>query len=117
MIPAHPEHAGRREWTALAVPLLRVVLVSMDASSSSAASSSSWGPRGSRRPSSPGILVAARALLGIGGATLMPSTLGLIRDLLRDARQRATALAVWSAVMTGGVALGPVVSGVLLEHP
>ncbi|AXK36199.1 MFS transporter [Streptomyces armeniacus] len=64
----------------------------------------------------PGMLIAARALLGIGGATLMPSTLGLIRDLFRDAKQRATAISIWSAVLTGGVALGPVLSGVLLEH-
>lgn len=62
------------------------------------------------------MLIAARALLGIGGATLMPSTLALIRNMFHDARQRGTAIAVWSAVMTGGVALGPVLSGLLLEH-
>jgi DHA2 family multidrug resistance protein-like MFS transporter len=61
-------------------------------------------------------LIAARALLGIGGATLMPSTLALIRNMFRDDRQRATAIAVWSAVMMGGISLGPVLSGVLLEH-
>ncbi|MGW7517223.1 MFS transporter [Streptomyces sp. NPDC054796] len=62
------------------------------------------------------LLIAARALLGIGGATLMPSTLALVRNLFLDARQRAAAIGVWSAVMTGGVALGSVLSGVLVEH-
>jgi DHA2 family multidrug resistance protein-like MFS transporter len=61
-------------------------------------------------------LIAARAVLGIGGATLMPSTLALIRNLFHDPAQRGKAIAVWSAVMLGGISLGPVFSGVLLEH-
>ncbi|MEV0461088.1 MFS transporter [Catellatospora methionotrophica] len=61
-------------------------------------------------------LIATRALLGIGGATLMPSTLALIRNMFHDAKQRATAIAVWTAALTFGVALGPILSGVLLEH-
>ncbi|NYI05462.1 MFS transporter [Allostreptomyces psammosilenae] len=61
-------------------------------------------------------LIAARALLGIGGATLMPSTLALVRNMFHDARQRGTAIAIWSAVMTGGIAIGPVLSGLLLER-
>ncbi|MEU4540493.1 MFS transporter [Streptosporangium sp. NPDC023825] len=60
-------------------------------------------------------LIAARALLGIAGATLMPSTLALIGNMFRDARQRGTAIGVWAASMSGGVALGPVVGGALLE--
>ncbi|MEU6327000.1 MFS transporter [Streptomyces sp. NPDC047049] len=62
------------------------------------------------------MLIAARALLGIGGATLMPSTLALIRNLFHDARQRGKAVAIWSAAVTGGIAVGPVLSGALLEH-
>jgi len=62
------------------------------------------------------MLIAARALLGIAGATLMPSTLALIRNLFDDAQQRSKAIAIWTAVMTGGIALGPVLSGFLLEH-
>ncbi|TJZ55677.1 MFS transporter [Streptomyces piniterrae] len=62
------------------------------------------------------MLIAARALLGIGGATLMPSTLALIRNLFHDARQRGKAIAIWSAATTGGIALGPVLSGALLEN-
>jgi len=65
---------------------------------------------------SPTALIAARALLGIGGATLMPSTLALIRNMFHDPAQRSKAIAVWSMVLMGGIALGPVLSGVLLEH-
>ncbi|GAA2677571.1 MFS transporter [Streptomyces lunalinharesii] len=65
---------------------------------------------------SPGTLIAARALLGVGGATLMPSTLALIRNLFRDDRQRGKAIAIWSAATAGGIAVGPVLSGLLLEH-
>lgn len=61
-------------------------------------------------------LIATRALLGIGGATLMPSTLALIRNMFHDAKQRATAIAIWTAALTFGVALGPILSGFLLEH-
>jgi len=62
------------------------------------------------------MLIAARALLGIGGATLMPSTLGLIRNMFHDEKQRATAVAIWTAGLTFGVSLGPILSGFLLEH-
>ncbi|MFF6776159.1 MFS transporter [Streptomyces sp. NPDC012637] len=65
---------------------------------------------------SPGALIAARALLGVGGACLMPSTLAMIRTLFRDAAQRAKAVTLWTAVMAGGISLGPVLSGALLEH-
>ncbi|MGW6836963.1 MFS transporter [Streptomyces sp. NPDC054949] len=62
------------------------------------------------------MLIACRVLLGVGGATLMPSTLALVRNLFRDARQRAQAIAIWSGAMTGGIALGSVMSGVMLNH-
>ncbi|QKT07639.1 MFS transporter [Gordonia sp. X0973] len=65
---------------------------------------------------SPAMLIAARALLAVGGATLMPSTLALVRHLFDDPAQRAKAVATWSAVFTGGVAVGPIISGLLLEH-
>ncbi|WP_329101677.1 MFS transporter [Micromonospora sp. NBC_01699] len=65
---------------------------------------------------SPEMLITARALLGVGGATLMPSTLALIRNMFHDEKQRNTAVAVWTAALSGGVALGPVISGLLLEH-
>ena len=64
----------------------------------------------------PQTLIAARALLGIGGAVLMPSTLALIRNMFHDEKQRNVAISIWTAALSGGVALGPVISGVLLEH-
>ncbi|NLU67769.1 MFS transporter [Streptomyces sp. HNM0574] len=65
---------------------------------------------------SAGGLIAARALLGVAGATLMPSTLSLLRNMFRDERQRLTAVAAWGSAFSAGTALGPVVGGVLLEH-
>ncbi|MGW7333680.1 MFS transporter [Streptomyces sp. NPDC054840] len=62
------------------------------------------------------MLIAARVLLGLGGATLMPSTLALVRNLFQDAKQRGQAIALWSGAMTGGIALGSVLSGVMLNH-
>ncbi|MEV6951618.1 MFS transporter [Streptomyces sp. NPDC051183] len=62
------------------------------------------------------MLIACRVLLGIGGATLMPSTLALVRNLFTDAAQRGKAIAIWSGAMTGGIALGSVMSGVMLNH-
>lgn len=156
--------AGRKEWIALGVLLLPVLLVSMDltvlyfaipAISEDLRPSGSeqlWmidiygfvlsgvlltmgalGDRIGRRrllligavvfgggsllaayASNPEMVVTARALQGIGGATLMPSTLALIRNLFRDQTQRRTAVAVWSTGMAAGAALGPVVSGALL---
>jgi EmrB/QacA subfamily drug resistance transporter len=64
----------------------------------------------------PEMLIAARALLGIGGATLMPSTMGLVRNMFRDERQRGRAIGIWSGAMAGGIALGSVLSGVMLQH-
>ncbi len=61
-------------------------------------------------------LIAARALLGVAGSTLMPSTLSIIRAMFTDSRQRTTAIAWWSVGATAGAALGPLVGGALLEH-
>jgi MFS transporter, DHA2 family, multidrug resistance protein len=63
----------------------------------------------------PELLIAARAALGVAGATLMPSTLALISNMFRDPRQRATAIGVWATCMSAGFALGPVLGGLLLE--
>jgi DHA2 family multidrug resistance protein-like MFS transporter len=63
-----------------------------------------------------GMLIAARALLGIAGATLAPSTLSLIRNMFLDSRQRRVAVAVWTSSFSAGGAIGPLVGGVLLEH-
>ncbi|MFD7320139.1 MFS transporter [Streptomyces sp. NPDC059875] len=164
--PPETTLAGRREWTALGVLMLPLLLVSMDVSilyfaipSISAdlnpgATAQLWildmygfvlagllitmgalGDRVGRRrlllggaalfglasvaaaySDSPGALIAARALLGVAGACLMPSTLALIRTLFRDEAQRAKAVTLWTTVMASGISLGPVVSGALVEH-
>ena len=62
-----------------------------------------------------GAIIALRALLGLGGAMIMPATLAMIRTLFTDARERGMALGVWAAVAGGGAGLGPVVGGALLE--
>lgn len=64
----------------------------------------------------PAELIAARALLGVAGATLMPSTLGLVTTLFPTGESRNRAIAVWATCQFGGAALGPVVGGLLLEH-
>ena len=61
-------------------------------------------------------VIFLRALLGIGGAMIMPNTLSLIRVIFTDAAQRATALSIWAAVSGLGAAVGPLVGGFLLEH-
>ncbi|WBQ03401.1 MFS transporter [Kribbella sp. CA-293567] len=64
----------------------------------------------------PEMLILARVLLGLFGATIMPSTLSILRNLFEDPQQRAKAIAVWSAGATGGAAVGPLVGGALLEN-
>ncbi|MEU6368133.1 MFS transporter [Streptomyces sp. NPDC046931] len=163
---ASATRAGRREWTALGVLMLPLLLVSMDVSvlyfaipaiSADLEPSStqqlwifdiyafvlagllmtmgSLGDRIGRRKllligasafgaaslaaayaNSAETLIAARAVLGIGGATLMPSTMALIRTMFTDPAQRAKAIGMWSGVMTAGIALGSVMSGVLVQY-
>ncbi|WP_150243362.1 MFS transporter [Nocardiopsis quinghaiensis] len=64
---------------------------------------------------SPEMLIGARALLGLAGATLMPSTLALISNMFGDPRERGMAIALWATVFSVGIALGPVVGGALLQ--
>ena len=61
-------------------------------------------------------LIATRALLGIAGATLAPSTLSLIRNMFHDSHQRTMAIGVWIASLSTGSFIGPLVGGVLLER-
>jgi len=158
--------AGRREWTALGVLMLPLLLVSMDVSVlyfAIPAISADLGPSGTQQlwifdiyafvlagllmtmgslgdrigrrklllvgaaafgtaslvaayANSAETLIAARAVLGIGGATLMPSTMALLRTMFTDPGQRAKAIGLWSGVMTAGIALGSVMSGVLVQY-
>ncbi|MBV9381722.1 MAG: MFS transporter [Streptosporangiaceae bacterium] len=163
---ALPARAGRREWTALGVLLLPLLLVSMDVSvlyfavpfisrdlepSSTqqlwifdiygfvlagllitmgslgdrigrrrlllmGAAAFSLASLGAAYSHTAGQLITARAVQGIAGATLMPSTLALIRNMFHDEKQRRTALAIWTSATMSGIALGPVLSGLLLNH-
>src|SRR5918994_306944 len=65
--------------------------------------------------SSPEMLIASRALLGIAGATLAPSTLSLIRNMFEDDQQRTVAIGIWITSFSVGAAIGPLVGGLLLE--
>ncbi|WP_405391677.1 MFS transporter [Streptomyces sp. NBC_01102] len=65
---------------------------------------------------SPGVLIAARALLGVGGAMIMPATLSILRQVFPDRRERALAIGIWTAVAAVGAATGPVIGGFLVEH-
>ncbi|MDX3241420.1 MFS transporter [Streptomyces sp. ME18-1-4] len=64
----------------------------------------------------PETMIAARALLGVAGATLMPATLALIRNLFHDPRERSLAVGIWGATASAGTAVGPIVGGFLLQH-
>lgn len=162
----HAHRAGPREWAALAVLMLPVLMVSVDNTVLSFAlpaisidlrpsgtqllwivdlyaimlaglliAMGSIGDRFGRRrlliigavgfgaasllaaySRSPEMLLASRVLLGIFGATLMPSTLSLIRNVFHDPRDRRLAIATWAAMFSGGAALGPVLGGWLLGH-
>src|SRR5687767_7033585 len=62
------------------------------------------------------MLIASRALMGVAGATLAPSTLSLIFNMFTDHRQRSVAIGVWISAFSAGSAIGPVLGGVLLEY-
>ncbi|MFI5836517.1 MFS transporter [Micromonospora sp. NPDC051300] len=63
----------------------------------------------------PGQLIAARALMGVGGAAIMPVTLSIISNVF-DPRERGRAIGVWAGAVGLAVAIGPVLGGALLEH-
>ncbi|WP_150236548.1 MFS transporter [Nocardiopsis quinghaiensis] len=163
---AAPALAGPREWAALAVLVLPVVLISVDSTVLGFAvpelseqlrptsgqllwivdvygfvlaglliTMGSLGDRIGRRrllmmgsaafgvasliaafSPTAGVLILARALLAVAGASLMPSTLSLLRNTFLDPRQRLLAIALWASGFSGGAALGPILGGWLLEH-
>ena len=61
-------------------------------------------------------LIAIRGFLGIGGAMIMPVTISMVRSIFTDAKERAFAVAAWSAISAVGIAVGPLIGGFLLEH-
>lgn len=62
------------------------------------------------------VLIAARALLAIGGAAMMPATIAIVRTTFQDPKELALAIGIWASVASGGAAVGPVLGGALLEH-
>ncbi|MDE3069658.1 MAG: DHA2 family efflux MFS transporter permease subunit, partial [Acidobacteriota bacterium] len=76
------------------------------------AAGSTWAAFGG----SVGHLIAARASMGIGGALIMPATLAIITDAFASPRERQRALGIWAATTGAGIALGPIVGGLLLAH-
>jgi DHA2 family multidrug resistance protein-like MFS transporter len=65
---------------------------------------------------SPEMLIAARALLGVAGATIAPSTLSLIRNMFLDDGERTRAISIWGTSFAAGGAVGPLIGGLLLEN-
>ena len=62
------------------------------------------------------MLIVTRAMLGVAGATLMPSTLSLIRNMFHDDHQRTQAIGIWATSFSVGGVIGPIVGGLLLEY-
>ena len=65
---------------------------------------------------SAGMLIATRALLGVAGATIAPSTLSLIRNMFHDPHQRTFAIGVWVTSYSVGGAIGPILGGIVLQY-
>ena len=61
-------------------------------------------------------LIATRALMGVGAAAIMPATLSILSDVFNDPSERVRAIGIWSGISGLGVAVGPTLSGWLLEH-
>uniref|UniRef100_UPI003F49221B MFS transporter n=1 Tax=Nonomuraea bangladeshensis TaxID=404385 RepID=UPI003F49221B len=74
------------------------------------------GSAGAAFAPGPELLIAARALMGVAGATLLPSALAVLSELFADPRRRAQAIGVFAAAFAAGFAIGPVVGGILLER-
>ncbi|TLM80925.1 MFS transporter [Pseudarthrobacter sp. NamE5] len=64
----------------------------------------------------PELLIASRALMGVGGATLLPSCLAVISELFQNPAQRARAIGIFAATFAAGFVIGPIVGGLLLNH-
>ncbi|WP_258527596.1 MFS transporter [Streptomyces sp. NBRC 110611] len=74
------------------------------------------GSAGAAFAPSPELLLACRALMGVAGATLLPSALAVLSELFPDARRRAQAIGIFAAAFAAGFAVGPIVGGALLER-
>ncbi|WP_429932743.1 MFS transporter [Agrobacterium vitis] len=73
------------------------------------------GSVGAAFSTSPESLIGFRALMGLGGATLLPSGLAIVAALFPDPRERAQAIGIFAATFAAGFAIGPMVGGFLLK--
>ena len=62
------------------------------------------------------VLIAARALLAVGGAAMMPATIAIVRTSFPDPKELALAIGIWASIASGGAAVGPLLGGALLTH-
>ncbi|MEV6903378.1 MFS transporter [Amycolatopsis sp. NPDC051372] len=65
---------------------------------------------------SAGLLIAAQALMGVGGAAILPASLSIVSHSFTDPRERTSAISVWASCSGLGLAIGPPVAGILLDH-
>ncbi|MEV4603319.1 MFS transporter [Amycolatopsis sp. NPDC049253] len=65
---------------------------------------------------SAGLLITAQALMGVGGAAILPASLSIVSHSFTDPRERTSAISVWASCSGLGLAIGPPVAGILLDH-